>query len=29
MGVKSANNVNYENTEVDNIVDDILSDFIA
>jgi len=29
MGVKSANNVNYENTEVDDIVDDILSDFIA
>lgn len=29
MGVKSANNVNYENTEVDDIVDDVLSDFTA
>lgn len=29
MGVKSANNVNYINTEIDDIVDDVLSDLIA
>lgn len=29
MGRKSANNTHYENTQVDDIVDDILSDLIA
>jgi len=29
MGIKSANNVNYENTQINDIVDDVLVDLVG